>query len=756
MMTLASLPAQSEPTMPDEPVVALAAMEAQPIQERGVQVEVLDADGLPVSDAIVVMVLSDGPHAAKLRELAMSRFAGDEPNILLGQATGGMRYHVDDRGRAKLPGEHAGRIVAVQGERIASTFYRPDPGKAARPIKLTLAAPMVLPILVRNAAGEPQMGVRCGVTAGDSTFSAVSKTTDANGQVVLRTLHKTDPSKSRLMAFVASRNPVVCDLPANGETATLTLPRYGSVHARLAGEPLPGATARWTLRVEDRKGDIVGESLEANQGTFPFVEAGIAGEVHCMLDDNVGRTVKFAGVVEAEQLEVTLPEPAVKMLAFRLLDPAGEPVRKRSVMVRWRYKNGYSGSGSTSNREGWLSLQSNNSKRELTTLEIEVRRDGWDSELLGTLELDPERLAELMTKREELQLNAAVVGVSGRLFTPDGKPAASVKLSATRSGDSDAYPAVTAKDGSFAALLPKPGGTVALSVADEDWSLVEAPGQSVDCDSGAQGVEIRVQRMGKLRMSVNGLPANISHRFTVRAESDDANQKPLRLKWDVGARELRLPPGKWDVVFLLGDEEVQRYRDVHAQPGVETHDPRFMFFDWQAWASVVTVHVQDKAGLPAKQCTVWHRVGGSSTGYGLSNGVVHWLVPKSGGHVVVEPNGGKEIDLGLVTGEQFVRLGTGPLLIVELSELPLLADGVELLLGVGDSWQSFGQERKAQLWLSRVASWRPKLALQLGDRRVEVDRQFAEVDVAPGGSTLKVTMDAALQQRIADAMRKLQ
>jgi hypothetical protein len=225
-------------------------------------------------------------------------------------------------------------------------------------------------------------------------------------------------------------------------------------------------------------------------------------------------------------------------------------------------------------------------------------------------------------------------------------------------------------------------------------------------------------------------------------------------------RELQAPPGHWHFLALHHGEELHRLPDLRCDSGVETHDPRFMAFDWRAFAIHVAIKVLDANGRPTDECTVWVRHRGSGQGMSPTNGTMHLLLPKAGGSVDIEPRDKKfaKVDLGVVTEDQVVVLGGGPPLTVTIRPMPKLPEGCELVLRTdsSDAGVPFDDQGTATIVLPKAGSFPPMVAMRKGHMRYGMDWQLPAVEVPTAGAKVDVDVTAARQTVLEQTIRRAQ
>lgn len=758
----AQAPATQPDPLPDDPLAALAALAAEPPVADGLEVVVRDAAGEPVPDAVVVLMPSTDPEYAALRERAERRYPGDEPKILAARAVRGTRYRVDERGATRVPADQRGRIVVVRGDRLASVIRNEVGPAGGRRVVLQLDPAWSFTVTVRGVDGAPAAGAPVGILEASGAFPFPRATTGADGRVTFRVLAGRRPDTALVQALIAGADASGCECPmptANGGEATLRLPKCIAVTARLAGELLPGAATTWTLLSEGGRA-FPATSADLRSATFAFVGAGFRGQVNCQIDGSQAFTAPVDGPVADTEITVTAVRGRDdRTLVVRLLDADGQPVRGAFLMLNWEYTNGSSGRSGASNGEGWAELDVPAEAADGCKLAIEASRGNWSGPALGAVAFDVGKLTAPRTDHGEVRLQAASVALAGRLVDVDGRPVAGVRVQVQRPDNYRTYHADTGADGSFAVAMPEPHRPgMELSLGTDGWFFRDAPGEPQRFDARRDDLRIVVQRAGRIRFGASDLPEGVDSAFETFCESADDASVRVPIAFHPTTKELLLPPGTWDFVVSIDDREVQRLPRVVAEPGIETHDPRFMFFDWRSFASVLTLHVHGPDGKPTEACTVWRRYRNGATGRPPSAGLFRMLVPKDGAHITVEAQDAtqREIDLGVVTGEHTVRLGAGPLLTVVLTALPELPDGVQLVVAAdGGAAEPLDGERTARLWLPAAGSCVPRLAVRRGDHTVPVDAALSTVDVPAAGSSVQVTVGGPLQQAILRAVQRL-
>ncbi|MEZ6038509.1 MAG: hypothetical protein R3F29_13585 [Planctomycetota bacterium] len=751
------------PQLPDDPFAALAAMPSEAPVRDGLEVLVRDADGAPVKDAIVVMTVSSSADYAAMRVAAEQRYPGDEPRILAARATRGVRYAVSANGTTRVPIDARGRLVATHGELLASVVRDNVGAAGGRRVELQLLPPQRCAVEVVTADGEPAGGVLVGLLTAPGEFPFPQQTTGPDGKAVFFVV----PGRGEqavVQALIAADAPPMEKLTSDEAGVRLQLPPCGSIVARLGIELLPGAEVTWMLRNEQGLNARPTATPSPGQARFDHVAAGFQGVLRCSVD-GVGyggedrRGTPIPTLAAGEQRELDIAGTGVQRdLVVRLLAPDGQPLRSSYLIFEWSRGNGSSRSSARTNREGWLQLGVDDDIGATSTLRITARTAGWNGTLLGAATIELGELKERRNVLADQRLTAPTIALTGRIVTTDGRAPTGLALQARRADNHDSYEVPVDANGRFAVSMVEPHPQqIAIQVDSEEWGFVDNPGEAQLCDRGGD-VQLRVQRSGRVRFSSNGLPDDLHSTFDSYWErAENRERVDVDLATDSGL--LTAPPGDWSLVIAYGDQEIHRIDDIRIASGIETHDARLMFFDWKAFAAVVSIRVQDEKGQPTDACTVWYHYQNGATGTSPNNGLSRWLVPKRGAHMTIDADGsGEEIDLGQVDGgDLVVRFGKGPRLLVALAAAPTLPDGVVLVAAAEgqEHWQPFASDATAELWAGSVGGCRPRLAVQKGQQRVPVEFRLARAELPRGGARLDVAADEALTKAIEAAVRSL-
>jgi hypothetical protein len=737
VLLAASMPAQHA-----DPFGLLAALPAMQAVERGVRVVVRDEQGQPVPDAVLVVVPTSGPDYSAAWIPAGAAYPGDAINQLahVCAAAGGQRFVLDERGGTQLP-RVSGYAFAWRDGTFAAKSYVVEQGRPVPRVELELALPYTCTAMVVDAQGRSAAGVSVAVTNGNQRA-----TTDANGVAAFRMQKSRVTEQSRLRLVVASNESIEVPMPASGGEARLQLPECGRVHATYTGSLLPGSTLSWSLRQGDRRmtPDLQGE----RDATFNFVQVGYEGDLQVVADSST-TTASVDGVTAGATIERTLARKAgERCVVVRPLSPDGAPVENGYVDANWEFRNGSSSSGATTNAAGWLEVAVPD-RAETAKVRLLLHRGGWNGPIVGSLEVAVEAADTGRIERGEVRVTPPKVALAGEVVDTAGRPLRGVNL---RVSGPTSVQVESNADGRFEIALPEsPPADLGLELAGNGWFFVDPPATSRVFPTGVPA-RVVLQAAGRLRFAAAGLIPGVRHDFRAHVVSAAGDGLRVDVPLALDREFLLLPAGHWHFVVTRGEAEVYRLDDVRVDAGIEVHDPRFMAFDWRAFAVLLVVHVEDATGAPTDACTVWIRTRNMGHGTRPTKGIARWLVNEGGGTVEVEPRDKKlpKIDLGAATGEQWVRLGAGPRLEVRVEPAPKLPDTARLVARVDGRTEPLGLDAtgKGVVWLDRIGDRSVQLAVVVGDTTHELPNRKREVDVAAGGAVLTFSGDAGLQAAI--------
>ena len=729
-----------------DPFATLAALPAKPAVERGVRVVVKDANGDPQPQAFVVVLASADDRYSGAWTTAATAFPGD---VVMQSAhactlAGGERFELDERGATALP-RVSGFVLAWHDGAFAAKSFQVNDDRPPARVDLTLAPAWTGVVEVVDVTGRPTAGVPIGMANGNTV--SVRHTTDASGHATLRTFaaRVTDQTTARLL--IAANTRIEVPTPANGGTIRLQLPECGSVHATYTGALLPGSELRWSLRHDGR--EVRPTATGAREATFAFVQVGYEGELRVAADgatiDKPARGVTAGTTLELEAVR----QDQGRYLVVRPMTPDGKPVPKGYVDTRWTHEQGSSSSGASANREGWLELQVPEDAKS-AKLSLAVHSGSWSTPLLGTFEIELTAADQGRIDKGEVKLTRPEVMLVGQVVDPSGKPLPGIRLHASSTEDTQS--AFTDAAGRFEFALPggKPAElTVRLMTAG--WFFVDPIATSCSVPT-SEPARLVLQPAGRVRFAAPGLPADVVHSFAARVEPADGSGGHIEVALQFDREFLSLPAGQWHFVVARNDQEVHRLETVRVDAGVEVHDPRFMAFDWKAFATLMVVHVEDADGAPTDACSVWLRRGGAGHGRTPSNGLVRWLVSDDGSTLHVEPREKqlKQIDLGRAGAEVWVRLGAGPRLELRVEPAPKLPANATLVARVGARAEPvvIDATGKGVVWLDATGDHAVQLAVRVGDTLHDLAEAKRNVDVAAGGSVLTFPVAATLQSAI--------
>ncbi|MBK8096463.1 MAG: hypothetical protein IPK26_05105 [Planctomycetes bacterium] len=735
-------------TPPADPFAQLAAMPAAPPVAHGLEVVVVDAAGKPLPAGLLVGIDSGSADYTETRRAAETNYPGDEPRILAARALRGTRYALDDQGVTRVPVDMTGRLIAVHDGLVASVVRsQPKDGARRKRVELRLLPPTKTRVTVLTAEGKPAADMPLRVLDEPTAQPFPDGCTGADGTIELTLLPRPATAFVECVAPLTSR-PSGKLVDAGPEGLVLRLPACGQLLATFAGELIPGARIDW--RLLDDAGNQVAAATGDRAIAFGWVEAGFRGKLRCLVGRQTFGEAVVPPIVAGEQTGVEVPrDPALRSFAVQLLGPDGAPAANMQVSAQWQHDSGSSSDWDDTNPEGFLELAIPDGVDTDVKLLVDVRSGRWNGALKGWAEIDIGKIAVTRTVHGQVRLLAPEQALRGSVVDTAGKPVAGVQLSTSARSW---HAVTTGSDGVFDLTLPGPvPDLIGLHLDSDSWFLAD-PTTSLEFAKDNRDARIVVRPAARVRAGVRDLPAGLRSDFDCEVHPVEGGP-PIRVNWGFSGDEFRVPAGHWHFVVKLGDQEVHRLEDLRADAGVETHDPRFMDFDWRAFAALVTVRVEDKDGRPEDNCTVWHHYRNYGSGSPPTAGCIHILVDKDGGRISVEPDeqGHATVELGLVTGEHTVRIGGGPQLVVELSKVPTLPAGAVLTLRVGEGHEgvAFDAEGRARVLLPKAGSFELHLGVRTGTHTNLVSWSRT-VEVGATGDTVKIELTPALQKQIDD------
>ena len=737
----------------DDPFAVLAAKAPQPPERAGMRLVVQKPDGSPAQDAVVVFMPWRNDAAGRAeRAAATERFRGDEPRLFAAMAANGTRYEVDERGSTRVPKQ--GYVLAFAGELAARRFVADD---ASEPrLLLTLASPRLLTVEVVGPEGAPVAAVPIAVRDTEHHSPLRLGTSGADGSATFRLLAQR-PKTAVVRLDIASQAAREAPMPAPGERLRLQLPATTVVEATFSGDLVPGSVLEWTLQCGDGAPAIGGEGLDGNRARWPFVEIGSTFRIGVRSGQLELATATGTAHATTEPVALVRSQ-STATFAMQLLDPSGTPASNCAVSMRWQQRGSSYGDRTWTSREGWIEvtmparLVGGNGVELLLEL-----ADEWGAPLRGLGTVAVQAAGPSRTELPPLRCKAPPLLLAGIVVTADGTPVADLELQTY----GNSYQKVRSDQaGRFAMYGASSHRSLQLSL-ETNWCCVEGPPWHRSVPPGTDDLRLVVQRAARVRFAAD-LRGHFLTRIGYRLEPASGEGEAIDLRFSLEQRELWVPPGHWHFVVHQDGQELHRLPDLRCESGVEAHDPRFMAFDWRAYAIAVDVTVRDATGRPSDECTVWLRERGSGTGQSPTKGVVKLLLPMDGAHVDVEPRDDTlpKLDLGVVTTDQVVVLGGGPALTVHVQPMPKLPEGFVLVLMVDDgNGVPFDASGKAMVRTRAAGASAPRIHLRKGDGTSgALPWDVGSVDVPEAGTTFVVELTPARQEVLdqrAEAMRQL-
>ena len=740
----AQVPTTNASAPTDDPFAVLAAKEPQSPERTGQRIVVQRPDGSPAQDAVVVFTpWRDDAAAGDERAAATTRFPGDEPRRFAAMAANGTRYRVDGRGATRVPRD--GHLLAFAGELAAHHYVAKN--RLDEQLVLHLALPQVVLVEVVTLDGKPAVAVPLAVRDQEDHPALPMGTSGADGTATLRVLPPR-PTTGVVQLAIASATPRQAPLPAQGERVRLQMPATTSVAATLAGELVPGSVLDWRLQCAGAVAAFDGEPTDLRSARWPFVELGAAFVVS-VRSARLELANATATASESAGPLALVRTPSAATFALQLLAQDGAPLRRHHVSLAWRTKQNSREDFTWTTHEGWIEVAMPAIFLGKKGVELSVELGGDASELelctgkvavqateLGRSELPPLRCA------------TAPVLAAGTFVTRDGNPVPGLQLTVR---SSSLQRQVTTAAGSFVVRGVGNGHAIQL-LLDHDWCAVTGHPWEIALPEGTKDARLVVQRAARVRFATD-LRGEFLSRFDYDLEPADGEGASIDLPFSLEQHELLVPPGHWHFVVSQENEELHRLPDLRATSGVEMHDPRFMAFDWRAFAVPVELRVRDAAGQPSDACTVWITSVLGGSGRSPVGGVLRLLLPKHGADLEIAPDDAAlpRLPLGIVTKDQVVVLGGGPVLTMRLQPMPKLPEGLELVLATEDRvGVPFDASGLATLRLPKAGEVPPVIRLRRGDDAVApLPWQLPPVDVPEAGTTFVVELTPD-RQRLLD------
>jgi hypothetical protein len=698
-------------------------------------------DGSPARDSIVVFTpWRDDAAGQADRTAANQQHPGDEPRRFAVLAANGTRYQVDERGATRVP--RHGYVLAFEGELAVRRFIAENADDPR--VLLTLAPPRVLTVEVVTTDGDPVAAVPITLRDTERHTPIRMGTSGPDGTTTLRLLTQR-PSTAVVQLEVASQAAREAPLPTPGERVRLQLPTTSAVEATFAGELVPGAVLEWTLQCGDAAPAIVGMRTGERSARWPFVERGATFAITVRSGRLQLATITGTATPTTEPVALVRSQ-ANATFAMQILDPSGAPARDSALTMQWRRPRSSNGDWTRTNGEGWIEVAMPDGLVGATDVELVLElADEHGGPLRGRGKVAVQAAGKTRTELPPFRFEAPPLLVSGTVVTADGKDVADLEIQTY----ANSYQRVrTDQAGRFALYGEVTNGAVRLDV-ESTWCLVEGSPWRRTVPPGTKDVRLVVQRAARVRFA-SDLRGNFLSQLSYRLEPASGEGEAVDLPFSLGQRELHAPPGHWHFVVHQEGRVLHRLPDLRCESGVEAHDPRFMAFDWRAYAIAVEVRVRDANGRPTDECTVWLREGGTGHGTSPTNGVVKLLLPKDGAEVEVAPRGGAfpKVDLGVVTTDQDVVLGSGPALTVQMKPMPKLPEGFDLVLSIGEGdGVPFDAAGKATVRALRAGASAPRILLRKGSTTTkQLPWDLGNVDVPEAGTTFAVELTRARQE----------
>lgn len=676
-LLFSSLTAQ-QPARPaaDSFAAALAALPASPPLGSGTRIVVLDDAGKPAPDAIVVFVARPWQSAAMQQwHQLLRQHPGDLIAAVATLARQGTRHALDAQAETRVP-DDLGFVLAVRG----TTFALVRPFPAAKPRRvLRLQPPREALVVVTAADGTPAANVDVGVREHDQPL--LRGRTGQDGRCTLRAIGDDLPDVELL---VGCKLPQRAPWPANAQPIPFVLPVTTSLTAKLVGELCPGADVQWRLYAADAGPTAIFEpaTSDATQAHWPHVERGA-----------LVRVLASVGAIETPPVEVQLdaakqvdvPRDAKQRLcAFRLVDERGQRQRWRSLSIEQKDDKGHlSMEMATSNDEGWVETRIGPQLGDTVRMTLGVNEGEFGTPLLDHADV---RVTGTLAGRrvlDDVRLARLPIAVKLQLKRPDGQPAAGVRLStshiAMRHTTTDANGEATLR------LLPEPPEKIGFGLLP-GWYATSKPYTHLEPERPQAGrLSFVVQPAARVRVGVRGLPTTpIVHYFQTEVRSETGGDS-LYIPMPTENTDLLVPEGRWRFVVRTFDETLLEIPGLVCTAGTTLHDPRFLDFDWRAFACLVQIRIEDASGRPLPDADLQAVFREITRGVPSPDGRATLLLPKKGANMRVEPKDPRvlPIDLGVVTGDRTVQVGKGPRLRWRLSQMPKLRPGHQLVLKAG-------------------------------------------------------------------------
>lgn len=750
MPLLAQTPTPANSPAANDPFAALAAKEPQEPATGGVRVVVKKPDGSPAADAVVVFSPWRDDHAAQVeRAVASKQFPADEPQRFALLAANGTRLRVDEQGATRVPKN--GYVFAFAGELAARRFL--GESFAEPRCELKLVAPRTIHVEVTTADGASAAGVPIAVRDTPKHAASPLHTTGADGKAALRLLTRR-PDTAILQLLIAAKATIAAPLPQTAGSVRLQLPKTSVVEATFTGDMLPGDELVWRLECGDAASPALGERTSDRSARWPYVEGDASFTITVQSNGLELATGTGTAKTGGEPLALVRQQKEATF-ALQVLGPDGEPLRNSPVELEWKLRNSTITNGGGSNREGWIefAMPKQFVGKGDAALRVTVS-DPQRGPARGLGKLTLQAKDKVRTVLEPLRCEAPPLLASGTFVTRDGSPVPNLEIAVYTPN----YQRVVTDAAGRFAVRGDAGKRPPRLGLDRSWCCLEGDPWSFEVPTGTKDAKFVVQRAARIRLGTDLKEAPLSM-ITYRLEPASGEGPKVELMVALHQREVLVPPGHWHFVAHIHGEELLRLPDLRCDSGVETHDPRFMAFDWRAYANHVAIKVLDAAGRPTDECTVWMRHQGSGQGTAPTNGIVHLLLPKAGGNVDVEAQDKKiaKVDLGVVTEDQVVVLGGGPPLTVNVAPVPKLPDGFVLLVRVDkdDDGIPLDDKGSATIVVPKAGSFTPVFAVRKDNGTVAMNWQLDAVEVPAAGAKVDVELTAARRKLLEQTIQQM-
>lgn len=737
---------------PRDPFAVLAAKQPDPAITAGTRIVVHGPDGAPAPDAIVVFAPS-GDEAARTawrdsEQRACAAFPTDLPRRLALQHAGSVRYDVDAAGSTRVPKD--GHVLAFVGEQLACRSLA-----AARnepQVTLRLGQPPGITVEVTAADGTAAAGVPVVLWRPQDIAPTPLAATGADGSLAMRLLPD-DAAAARIGLDVVAHVGLDAPLPANGDRLRLRLPVTTRITARFEGDMADGTELAFGLQAAGGSHRVAGQRLGPRSASWPFVEVGCAATATVWSEQLAIATDRIDVPPDPAPVVLTRTK-APPTLAMPILDSDGKPAADRMVAVVWLDGNLCCRPVRT-NRAGWLELHvpAHLCGRPSTPLKVSLLGGPSGEQLLATGELEVTVLTEPWTRTPPVRCKLLPLVAGGVLVTADGQPVRNFDLQVFQEG----WQGLRTDDEGRFEIRNLSTVVDATIVLPRTWCFVAGQPWAAPVLRGTFERQLVVQRSARVRFA-SDLEGPIDSWLRWRLQRTDGQGAPLEMPFSPADRELLVPPGTWNFT-LLGErkDELLYVADVYCASGVETHEARFLQFDWRQLAILVELSVRDVSGAPTDACTVWVHTACSKRVASARGGKVRLLLPLAGADLEVQPHDQRlpRLRLQQVTTDQTVVLGGGPPLTVQLWPTPQLPPGLELLLALDDGAAvPLGDDDAATVMAPTSGRVEPKVFVRWGDSRIgPLEWQLPKIDVPTGAASTVLEVTPTRQLELTKAMR---